>query len=115
MTRFKVRQPATEKVLKDLIRKVDSFKADIDYNLKDIRVKIGHLATKISIETQTLQGDLEDYDQKSEKRYDKAITHLVDIAGKFKKFDEEQTILSDKVSDHSDRIEKLEGSVFKSS
>jgi hypothetical protein len=52
---------------------------------------------------------------KSEERYDKMMEHLVDIAGKFKKFDEAQTILSGRVYNHEDRIEKLEGLSFKSS
>ena len=52
---------------------------------------------------------------KSEERYDKMMEHLVDIAGKFKKFDEAQTILSGRVYQHEDKIEKLEELSFKSS
>jgi len=41
------------------------------------------------------------------------LYELVDgLAGDFKKFDEEQTIISGHQSNHSDRIEKLEKKVF---
>jgi len=39
---------------------------------------------------------------------------LDDILGQFKKFDEEQTVISHRMIDHTDRIEKLEGKVFAS-
>jgi len=54
-------------------------------------------------------------DKKAEKRFDKVMTFLVDIAGKFKKFDEERVVLSARSKDHSDRIEKLENTVFQTS
>lgn len=54
-------------------------------------------------------------DKKQEKRFDKVMVHLVDIAGKFQKFDEEKTIISHRVSIHEDRIEKLEETVLKTS
>lgn len=38
---------------------------------------------------------------------------LIDgVMGDFKKFDEEQTLLSGRVSDHTDRLEKIEEKVF---
>ena len=52
---------------------------------------------------------------KAERRFDKVMTALVDISGKFKKFDEEQTIHSHRIKTHSDQIEKLERAVFSAS
>ena len=49
------------------------------------------------------------------KKFDKMMEHIVDIAAKFKKFDESQEILSYRTYDNLKRIEKLEKSVFKSS
>jgi hypothetical protein len=54
-------------------------------------------------------------DKKAEKRYNKMMTQLVDIAGQFKKFGEEQTILSVHSRNHTDRIEKLENAAFAAS
>jgi hypothetical protein len=53
-------------------------------------------------------------EEKAEDRFDKMMTQLVDIAGQFKKFGEEQTILSAHSSSHTDRIESLEKKVFSS-
>jgi len=47
-----------------------------------------------------------------EQKIDTVITQITDIAGQFKKFDEEQTVLSGQMSDRTDRIEKLETAVF---
>ena len=46
------------------------------------------------------------------QKVDTVITQLTDIAGQFKKFDEEQTVLSGQMSDRTDRIEKLEVATF---
>jgi uncharacterized protein YceH (UPF0502 family) len=69
----------------------------------------------VNIVENNLIDKLVEHEKKEEERYEKLITHLVDIAGKFKKFDEEQTVLSANSSQHSDRIEKLEKVVFKPS
>ena len=47
-----------------------------------------------------------------EQKIDTVITQITDIAGQFKKFDEEQTVLSGQMSDRTDRIEKLEVATF---
>ncbi|KKQ98513.1 MAG: hypothetical protein UT23_C0002G0013 [Candidatus Woesebacteria bacterium GW2011_GWA1_39_12] len=52
---------------------------------------------------------------KLDEKFNKVMEHLVDIAGQFKKFDEERIVMSGKLSEHSDRIEKLEQEVFKTS
>jgi hypothetical protein len=54
-------------------------------------------------------------DEKHDRRYDKIMNSLDWLVGAYKKFDEEHTILSGRVSDHTDRIEELERSVFKTS
>ena len=56
--------------------------------------------------------DLEQRFDGLEQKVDTVITQLTDIAGQFKKFDEEQTVLSGQVSDRTDRIEKLEIAAF---
>ena len=45
---------------------------------------------------------------KLDEKFNKVMEHLVDIAGQFKKFDEERIVMSGKLSEHSDRIEKLD-------
>jgi len=52
---------------------------------------------------------------KLDEKFNKVMEHLVDIAGQFKKFDEERIVMSGKLSEHIDRIEKLEQEVFKTS
>ncbi|MEK7091283.1 MAG: hypothetical protein AAB887_02120 [Patescibacteria group bacterium] len=47
-----------------------------------------------------------------DQKYNTMMEHLVDIAGKFKKFGEEQETTSFRQANHSDRIEKLEKKVF---
>lgn len=49
---------------------------------------------------------------KLDKKMDVVITQLTDIAGQFRKFDEEQIVLSGQMSDRTDRIEQLEITVF---
>ncbi|KKQ93424.1 MAG: hypothetical protein UT19_C0012G0013 [Candidatus Woesebacteria bacterium GW2011_GWB1_39_10b] len=52
---------------------------------------------------------------KLDEKFNKVMEHLVDIAGQFKKFDEERIVMSGILSEHIDRIEKLEQEVFKTS
>ena len=62
-----------------------------------------------------LEEKMEKLDKKSEKRFNKTINHLVKIAGQFKKFGEEQTVLSGHSKGYEDRLEKLESAVFTAS
>lgn len=57
----------------------------------------------------------EETEIKAEERHNKVMEQLVDIAGQFQKFDEERFVLAHRQSDHSDRIERLEKAVFKTS
>lgn len=49
---------------------------------------------------------------KSEEKFKKLYEIMDSLAGDFRKFDEEQVLLSGRQSDHSDRLEKLETKVF---
>ena len=56
--------------------------------------------------------DFKTFTSKTEAKYNKLYELVDGLAGDFKKFDEEQTVLSGRQSKHSDRIEKLEKKVF---
>ncbi|OGM76588.1 hypothetical protein A2210_01800 [Candidatus Woesebacteria bacterium RIFOXYA1_FULL_40_18] len=62
-----------------------------------------------------LEKKIDKLDQKLDSKFDKVMEQLVDIAGQFKKFDEERVIMADRQRNHEDRIEKLEHTVFKTS
>ena len=61
---------------------------------------------------ENLENKSDKFEAKMDKRFDKVMTALDWLIGRFKKFDEEQTILSERVGDHGDRIEKLEESKY---
>ncbi len=70
-------------------------------------------------ELTTLTTDLEQFKRafasfvsKTETRFDKLYELVDGLAGDFRKFDEEQTVLAGRQGDHSDRLEKLEEKVF---
>ena len=50
--------------------------------------------------------------KENDKKIDRVLDQLDSIVGQFKKFDEEQTVLSGQMSDRTDRIEKLEVATF---
>jgi len=66
------------------------------------------LDQKIDGATDSLKADMN-------KKFDLIMEQLTDIAGQFQKFDQEREIIVHRQSDHSDRIEKLEQEVFKTS
>ena len=73
----------------------------------------------IQMKFRSLKADLEEFKeefkvfaQKSEGRFNKLYELVDGLAGDFKKFDEEQVVISGRQSIHSDRIEKLETKVF---
>lgn len=63
-----------------------------------------------------LEGRMENLEERLEKKmkdyHNEVMTELDSIAGAIKKFDEEQTVLAYRQANHSDRMEKLETSVF---
>lgn len=81
----------TRQIIKDVVsEEVKSATGEIKSEIKSLELKVNTLDQKI----------------------DTVITQLTDIAGQFKNFGEEQTILSDQMSNRTDRIEKLETAVF---
>ena len=82
----------------------DVVKEEIGSALKPLEQKVDNLEQRFDGLEQRFDG--------LEQKVDTVITQLTDIAGAFKKFDEEQTVLSGQMSDRTDRIEKLEVSVF---
>lgn len=77
------------------------------------------VAGNINLKLRSLQVDFEEFKEefkefasKSEGRFNKFYDLMDGLAGEFKKFDEEQVVLSGKQSKHSDRLEKLEKRVF---
>lgn len=66
------------------------------------------VSEEVGSATNEIRGDVKKLDQK----IDTVIAQLTDIAGQFKKFDEEQTVLSGQMSNRTDRIEKLEVATF---
>ena len=76
---------------------------------------MGDLETKFRL----LQADFgefrrefKEFSHKMEQRFGSISETMGSIVGDFKKFDEEQTVLSHRQSEHSDRIEKLEKKAF---
>lgn len=63
-------------------------------------------------EISEVRNEIKTLEKKFDKKFDTVIEQLTDIAGKFNKFDEEQTILSGQMSNCTDRIEKLEVATF---
>ena len=81
----------TGQIIRNIVKEeVKSSSSDLKGEITEIKEEIGVVNRKI----------------------DKVMEQLTDIAGQFKKFDEEQTVLSGQMSDRTDRIEKLEVSVF---
>lgn len=74
--------------------------------------EISRVNSNLSSEISGLKSEIKNLEKKFDQKFDTVIEQLTDIAGKFNKFDEEQTILSGQMSNRTDRIEKLEVSVF---
>jgi hypothetical protein len=77
------------------------------------------IADNIQLKFRLLKADLEEFKEdfksfasKTDGRFDKLYELVDGLAGDFRKFDEEQTVLSGRQSNHSDRLEKLEKKVF---
>lgn len=60
----------------------------------------------------SIENRMNSLEVKMEDRFDRVMTALVDIAGQFRKFGEEQAVLSSHSKKHTDRIENLEKKVF---
>ena len=92
----------TRQIIKDVISgEVKSAASVLRSEISEVRSEISGVRSVV----RTLEN-------KMDQKFDTVIEHLTDIAGQFKKFEEEQTVLSGQVSDRTDRIEKLEVATF---
>ena len=90
-----------------------------------VRKQVGDLRSEMNTRFDEIDKRFDEVDRKfdevgkrfddMDKKLDKMMEHVVDIAGQFKKFDEERAVIAHRQSDHSDRIEKLEATVYKTS
>jgi chromosome segregation ATPase len=87
----------------------------LDSKVSELDSKVDKLDSKINLLEIQTEDKFDEAEKKAEQRYNKVMDQLVDIAGQFQKFDEERTVLAYRQRNHSDRIEKLEKTVFKSS
>ncbi len=71
---------------------------------------VGDLRDAVGVQFDEVNGKLNKMDEK----IDRMMEQVVDIAGQFKKFDEERLVLAHRQRNHEDRIEKLEKVVFAS-
>ncbi|KKU56083.1 hypothetical protein A3H89_05280 [Candidatus Amesbacteria bacterium RIFCSPLOWO2_02_FULL_48_11] len=95
----------TRQIIKDVVsEEVKSATDEIKSELKSLGQKVNGLELKVD----SLDQKANSIDQK----VDTVVTQLTDIASQFKKFDEEQTVLSGQMSNRTDRIEKLEVAVL---
>ena len=117
-----VNDPSTNKLIADLSRKFDdkfavvgSKLGTIDSEFKKIDSRFDRLETSldfVKMDIKNLGKQAEKIDKRNEKRYNKVMNHVDSLAKGFKKFDEEQVLLSAHSKKHTDRIEKLEKKVF---
>lgn len=66
----------------------------------------------LKFELSQFKEDFVEFVKKTEKRFDKLYTLVDGFAGDYKKINEEQDLLSGRVSNHSDRLEKVEEKIF---
>lgn len=104
-----------KRIKKDKLVELEKILRHVDFNIKDLRVRLNLTDTKISWRISDVEKHLDLFEKKMERRFDKVMQHIDGLAGGFKKFDEERLIMSDHLGDHGDRIEKLENVVFKTS
>lgn len=74
---------------------------DIQMKLRMFRVDLGEFKNELS-----------EFVAKTEGRFDRLYNLVDGLAGDFKKFDEEQTVLSGNQGLYNSRFEKLEKKVF---
>jgi hypothetical protein len=66
----------------------------------------------LKADLEEFKGDFNTFASKTEGRFDKLYELMDGLAGDFKKFDEEQIVLSGNQTGHTDRLEQLEKKVF---
>ena len=86
--------------------------AESEINLEK---KISGLEFQILGVEERLEKRIDDLKNYVDRKFNKLMEHITDLAGQFKKFDEERVVLAHRQAIHSDKIEKLEQSVFQTS
>ncbi|KKS32554.1 MAG: hypothetical protein UU93_C0006G0033 [Candidatus Amesbacteria bacterium GW2011_GWA2_42_12] len=74
--------------------------------------EVKYSTSVLQSEMSEVRKEIKTLEKKFDLKFDTVIEQLTDLAGKFNKFDEEQTVLSGQMSDRTDRIEKLEVATF---
>ena len=111
--------PLTKKIIEEVVRdvvkseltEVSTKLIRIESSLDNVENRLGDVENRLDKVENSLD-KVENRLEVVENKVDKLNTTVTDFAGQVKKFDEEQTVLSDHVSNRTDRIEKLEVSVF---
>jgi len=85
---------ATESFVRN---EVEKLRIRMDSKFADVDEKLGELKENII---------------GTDNKLDRVLIQLDSIAGQFKKFDEEREMMSDKITEHPDQIEELQGVVF---
>ena len=104
--------PATKKDLNAVKKDLNKVSVVLEGKIGGLDNKIGGLEG----ETQDLRSQIEQVEEglgkKMKNYHNEVMTELDSIAGAIKKFDEEHTVLAYRQVNHTDRIEKLETTVF---
>lgn|SRR3989338_9523458 len=111
MTKLNNNIDKLDKKIKILDKRVLNNTSGLKASMLQTEVKL----TKLEFKIENIESHQKEFEQKAEDRYGQTITHIDGFAKVFNKADQEQTIISHKQSEHSDRIEKLEEAVFASS
>ncbi len=122
MTKKTQSQPVSEKFilqqfdkLNDKIKTLDRRLINNTSGLTSSVLKMEIKLTQLEFKIENLESDYKKFAIKMEKRFDQVMKHLDGLAGTYKKVDQEQTLLSHKSSEHEERLEKLEQTVFAAS
>lgn len=92
----------TRQIIKDVVsEEVKSATSTLQSDISGVRNEV-----------KTLEKKMDQKFDNMDQKINTVITQLTDIAGQFKKFDDEQVVLSGQMSDRTDRIEKLEIATF---
>lgn len=98
MNRLPKEEVVTKKFFKDEVKKLDQKFERVFDKFDENEIRFQKIEEKIP------------------DNFDKKLSNIQEtldfLVGEFKRFDEEHTLLSHRVGDHNDRIEKLELNVF---
>ncbi len=110
------------RLIKELSSKIDKFQLNVNSKFEKIDSRFTKMDSRftrvetsldfIRMDVKNVEKQSEEIDKRNERRYSKVMDHIDGLAKGFKKFDEEQTILSNHSIKHTDKIERLEKKVF---